>query len=85
MHVQERGIAEEDPCPSTRVFSASNVVGRTRVECATIPSHSGRGSSRSDVALALQDIIRGHMRAEQEGLEEGVRHGDVSVTYRGHT
>lgn len=72
MHVQERGLAEETPCPSTRVFSASTVVGRTRVECATIPSRSGRGSSRSDVALALQDNIRGHMPAEREGLVEGV-------------
>jgi hypothetical protein len=50
-----------DPCPSTRVCSASNVVGHTRAECATIPSCFGRGSSRLEIAFILRDITPNHM------------------------
>lgn len=82
-----------DPCPSTRVLSASNVVGRTRAKCATISLSNGRGSTRPvGITLALQNIstdqvlLRGksHRKADvgdQHSDED--QHSDDSVTCTG--
>jgi hypothetical protein len=69
-----------NPCPSTRVLSASNVVGRTRAEMFNDSVMFWSREQPIDSHLLARDHTRSHAH-QTEQFEGSGRRRDVSVIY----